>query len=67
MISLIHDIIAIAAGGPQNYYSMSACANLAPKRGRYSAFHSRFVCIAPRAVLSNASSEEFDKTVLRLL
>jgi len=35
---------------------MSACANCAPKRGRYSAFPSRFVCIAPRAFLSNASS-----------
>jgi len=35
---------------------MSACANCAPKRGRYSTSLSRFVCIAPRAFLSNASS-----------
>jgi len=35
---------------------MSACVNCAPKRVRYSAFPSRFVCIALRAFLSNASS-----------
>jgi len=39
---------------------MSVCANCAPKRERYSAFPSRFVCIAPRAYLSKSSQEEFN-------
>jgi len=39
-----------------SFLSISACSNCAPKRGRYSAFPSRFVCIAPRTFLSNASS-----------
>jgi len=41
---------------------MSACANCAPKCGRFSAYIAHFVCIAPRAFYLSAPQSGIEPT-----